>query len=68
MTRPATSGRKRSTTSVAGWSAMMSHARRSCATTSSSGASKVRGSTERSRIRSTLNVRMAPRSSSKPIR
>ena len=68
MTRPATEGAKRSTTSVAGWSAMMSHARRSCATTSASGASNVFGETARSRIRSTLNVRIARRSSSNPIR
>ena len=69
MTRAATSGVKRSTTVVGSWSAMMSQARRSSAVVpAGSGGSNVRGVRDASAMRSILNVRMAPRSSSKPIR
>ena len=68
-TRAATAGAKRSTTSTGGWSAMMSQAARSAEVVAAgSGGSNVRGVSAAVRIRSILNVRSAPRSSSKPIR
>ena len=68
-TLDATRGAKRSTTSTGSWSAMMSQAARSeFVVAAGSGGSNVRGVSAALRIRSTLNVRIAPRSSSKPIR
>ena len=68
-TRLATPGAKRRTTSTGGWSAMMSQAARSAeVVVAGSGGSNVRGVSATVPIRSILNVRIAPRSSSKPIR
>ena len=67
-TRDATEGAKWSTTSVSGWSAMMSQARAKASSMTSGGASKVCGVTSTDKMRSILNVRIAPRASSKPIR
>ena len=68
-TRAATPGTNRSTISTGSWSAMMSHAARSAEVVAAgSGGSNVRGVRAALRIRSILNVRSAPRSSSKPIR
>jgi hypothetical protein len=51
------------------WSAMMSHAARNeLVVVAGSGGSNARGVSEAVRIRSTLNVRIAARPSSNPIR